>query len=84
MMFTCALFDVIQSLQNASSYCVGEMRPVFCGNFDFEARQSDLERLFRKYGKVERVDMKSGNFSLFLVILSLDCLCFVVTLLWTC
>ncbi|KAF7132710.1 hypothetical protein RHSIM_Rhsim09G0196200 [Rhododendron simsii] len=37
------------------------MRPVFCGNFDFEARQSDLERLFRKYGKVERVDMKSGN-----------------------
>jgi arginine/serine-rich splicing factor 4/5/6 len=36
------------------------MRPIFCGNFDFEARQSDLERLFRRYGRVERVDMKSG------------------------
>ncbi|XP_059629343.1 serine/arginine-rich splicing factor RS40-like isoform X2 [Cornus florida] len=38
----------------------GKMRPIFCGNFEFDARQSDLERLFRKYGKVDRVDMKSG------------------------
>ncbi|XP_076935928.1 serine/arginine-rich splicing factor RS40-like isoform X2 [Bidens hawaiensis] len=36
------------------------MRPIFCGNFEFDARQGDLERLFRKYGKVDRVDMKSG------------------------
>ncbi|XP_019191797.1 PREDICTED: serine/arginine-rich splicing factor RS31-like isoform X3 [Ipomoea nil] len=36
------------------------MRPVFCGNFEYDTRQSDLERLFRKYGKVDRVDMKSG------------------------
>ncbi|KAF6153684.1 hypothetical protein GIB67_000917 [Kingdonia uniflora] len=36
------------------------MRPVFCGNFDYETRQADLERLFSKYGKLERVDMKSG------------------------
>ncbi|XP_022765317.1 serine/arginine-rich splicing factor RS40-like isoform X1 [Durio zibethinus] len=36
------------------------MRPIFCGNFEYDARQSDLERLFRKYGRVERVDMKSG------------------------
>ncbi|EOA13679.1 hypothetical protein CARUB_v10026751mg [Capsella rubella] len=36
------------------------MKPVFCGNFEYDARESDLERLFRKYGKVERVDMKSG------------------------
>jgi len=36
------------------------MRPVFCGNLDFDARQSDVERLFRRYGKVDRVDMKSG------------------------
>ncbi|MQL72472.1 hypothetical protein Taro_004806 [Colocasia esculenta] len=38
----------------------GKMRPVFCGNFDYETRQSDLERLFSKYGRVDRVDMKSG------------------------
>ncbi|KAA8516202.1 hypothetical protein F0562_019381 [Nyssa sinensis] len=36
------------------------MRPIFCGNFEYETRQSDLERLFSKYGKVDRVDMKSG------------------------
>ncbi|CAE6079642.1 unnamed protein product [Arabidopsis arenosa] len=36
------------------------MRPVFVGNFEYETRQSDLERLFDKYGRVERVDMKSG------------------------
>lgn len=39
------------------------MKPIFCGNFEYDARQSDLERLFRKYGKVDRVDMKSGKFS---------------------
>ncbi|KAH6789505.1 arginine/serine-rich splicing factor 35 [Perilla frutescens var. frutescens] len=36
------------------------MKPVFCGNLEFDARQSDVERLFRKYGRVDRVDMKSG------------------------
>ncbi|XP_059457712.1 serine/arginine-rich splicing factor RS41-like isoform X1 [Corylus avellana] len=36
------------------------MKPIFCGNIEFDARQSDLERLFRRYGRVERVDMKSG------------------------
>ncbi|KAB2028971.1 hypothetical protein ES319_D05G132100v1 [Gossypium barbadense] len=36
------------------------MRPIFCGNFEYDARQSDLERLFRKFGRIERVDMKSG------------------------
>ncbi|KAK9147726.1 hypothetical protein Scep_006483 [Stephania cephalantha] len=36
------------------------MRPIFCGNFEYDARQSELERLFGKYGKVDRVDMKSG------------------------
>ncbi|KAJ0858491.1 putative RNA recognition motif domain, nucleotide-binding alpha-beta plait domain superfamily [Helianthus annuus] len=36
------------------------MRPIFCGNIEFDARQGDLERLFRKYGKVDRVDLKSG------------------------
>ncbi|OAY80002.1 Serine/arginine-rich splicing factor RS41 [Ananas comosus] len=37
------------------------MRSIFCGNFEYDARQSDLERLFGKYGKVDRVDMKSGK-----------------------
>ncbi|XP_068664628.1 serine/arginine-rich splicing factor RS31-like isoform X2 [Aristolochia californica] len=36
------------------------MRPVFVGNFDYETRHSDLERLFSKYGRVDRIDMKSG------------------------
>ncbi|RRT49866.1 hypothetical protein B296_00032746 [Ensete ventricosum] len=41
-----------------SSY---KMRPIFCGNFEYDARQSELERLFSRYGKVDRVDMKSGK-----------------------
>ena len=41
------------------------MRPIFCGNVEFDARQSDIERLFRRYGRVERVDMKSGMFFFF-------------------
>ncbi|BBG97683.1 RNA-binding family protein with RRM/RBD/RNP motifs [Prunus dulcis] len=36
------------------------MRPVFVGNFEYETRQSELERLFSKHGRVDRVDMKSG------------------------
>ncbi|CAK7337169.1 unnamed protein product [Dovyalis caffra] len=36
------------------------MRPIFCGNFEYDARQTELERLFKRYGRVERVDMKSG------------------------
>jgi RNA recognition motif-containing protein len=52
------------------------MRPIFCGNVEFDARQSDIERLFRRYGRVERVDMKSGKlFSTFVIIsvLILNC-----------
>ena len=37
------------------------MRPIFVGNFEYDTRQSELERLFSKYGRVERVDMKSGK-----------------------
>ncbi|XP_060218366.1 serine/arginine-rich splicing factor RS31-like isoform X2 [Lycium barbarum] len=36
------------------------MRPLFVGNIEFDTRQSELERLFTKYGRIERVDMKSG------------------------
>nr|GEX66094.1 serine/arginine-rich splicing factor RS31-like isoform X1 [Tanacetum cinerariifolium] len=36
------------------------MRPIFVGNFEYETRQSDLEKLFGKYGRVDRVDIKSG------------------------
>ena len=37
------------------------MRPIFCGNLEYDARLSDLERAFSRYGKVDRVDMKSGE-----------------------
>ncbi|KAL3699245.1 hypothetical protein R1sor_017267 [Riccia sorocarpa] len=39
---------------------MARMRPVFCGNFEYDARQSEIERMFVKYGKVDRVDMKTG------------------------
>jgi hypothetical protein len=37
-----------------------KMRPVFCGNLDYDVRISEIERLFGKYGRVERVDLKTG------------------------
>ncbi|KAL8162443.1 hypothetical protein V2J09_013932 [Rumex salicifolius] len=36
------------------------MRPVFVGNFGYDTRQWELERLFLKYGRVDRIDMKLG------------------------
>ncbi|OAY64483.1 serine/arginine-rich splicing factor RS31-like isoform X2 [Ananas comosus] len=36
------------------------MRPVFCGNLDYDTRQSELDRLFSRYGRIDRIDMKSG------------------------
>ncbi|KAF8097584.1 hypothetical protein N665_0285s0015 [Sinapis alba] len=36
------------------------MKPVFCGNFEYHAREGDLERLFKKYRRAERVDMKAA------------------------
>lgn len=50
--------------------CVGKMKPVFCGNFEYDAREGDLERLFRRYGKVDRVDMKAGKLLSCLFLLS--------------
>ncbi|KAK7280000.1 hypothetical protein RJT34_25062 [Clitoria ternatea] len=47
-------------ISSSFSSLVWKMRPIFCGNFEYDARQSELERLFRRYGKVDRVDMKSG------------------------
>ncbi|THU73594.1 hypothetical protein C4D60_Mb04t24500 [Musa balbisiana] len=38
----------------------GTMRPVFVGNLESDTRHSDLDRLFSKYGRVDRIDMKSG------------------------
>lgn len=56
------------------------MRPIFCGNVEFDARQSDIERLFRRYGRVERVDMKSGKLFFTFVIISVLILnCFQAT-----
>jgi hypothetical protein len=37
-----------------------KMRPIFVGNLDYDTRHSELDRLFYRYGRVERIDMKSG------------------------
>ncbi|KAL6784039.1 SRS10 [Auxenochlorella protothecoides x Auxenochlorella symbiontica] len=34
--------------------------PVYCGNYEYDASERDLERLFDRYGRVERVEFKSG------------------------
>eukprot|EP00195_Chlamydomonas_chlamydogama_P007005 CAMPEP_0202893732 /NCGR_PEP_ID=MMETSP1392-20130828/3259_1 /ASSEMBLY_ACC=CAM_ASM_000868 /TAXON_ID=225041 /ORGANISM="Chlamydomonas chlamydogama, Strain SAG 11-48b" /LENGTH=275 /DNA_ID=CAMNT_0049578173 /DNA_START=93 /DNA_END=920 /DNA_ORIENTATION=- len=35
-------------------------RPVFCGNFEYDAEEKEVFRLFDKYGPVDRIDMKQG------------------------
>ena len=37
---------------------------VFCGNFEYDAREREIEKLFDKFGDVERVDMKTGGWRL--------------------
>ncbi|CAN7115147.1 unnamed protein product [Brassica rapa subsp. narinosa] len=53
-------FDCRRPVRAFQPLAKGKMRPVFCGNFEYDAREGDLERLFRRYGKVDRVDMKAG------------------------
>jgi len=36
------------------------MKPLYCGNIEYETREPEIERLFGKYGRVDRIDMKSG------------------------
>ncbi|KAH9328609.1 hypothetical protein KI387_000717, partial [Taxus chinensis] len=36
------------------------MKPVYCGNLEYGARHSEVERMFARYGRVDRVDVKSG------------------------
>ena len=34
---------------------------IFCGNFQYDATLREIERLFDRYGPLERVDMKTGE-----------------------
>jgi RNA recognition motif-containing protein len=40
---------------------MGGERPVFCGNFEYDASAREIERLFERYGPLDRVDMKTGE-----------------------
>jgi RNA recognition motif-containing protein len=34
---------------------------VFCGNFEYDASESSILRMFEKFGRVQRIDMKTGE-----------------------
>jgi hypothetical protein len=34
---------------------------VFCGNFEYDAPEKEILGLFEKYGRVTRIDMKTGE-----------------------
>jgi RNA recognition motif-containing protein len=36
-------------------------KQIFIGNFEYEAQERDIVRLFERYGPVEKIDMKSGE-----------------------
>lgn len=54
---------LIQGLDRASNITMGGDRPVFCGNFEYDANVREIERLFERYGALDRVDMKTGEAS---------------------
>lgn len=56
------------------------MRPIFVGNFGYGTRQSELERLFSKYGRIERVDMKNGIPFVFSFVFSVGLVSFIIVL----
>jgi hypothetical protein len=33
---------------------------VYCGNYEYDAEERELEKTFDKYGRVDRVEFKSG------------------------
>ncbi|PNW75242.1 hypothetical protein CHLRE_12g518772v5 [Chlamydomonas reinhardtii] len=35
-------------------------RPIFCGNFEYEAQERDVVRLFETFGPVDKIEMKEG------------------------
>ena len=45
----------------ASSCSAAPLHQVFCGNFEYDAEERDIVRLFEKYGPVEKIDMKTGE-----------------------
>ncbi|KAJ8498132.1 hypothetical protein OPV22_008684 [Ensete ventricosum] len=55
-----ALIDSGLKVKIAFNLFLSKMRPIFCGNFEYDARQSEWECLLGRYGKVDRVDTKSG------------------------
>ena len=40
---------------------MAHLRPIFCGNFEYDAAPREIERLFERYGTLDRVDMKTGD-----------------------
>uniref|UniRef100_A0A0E0DA66 RRM domain-containing protein n=1 Tax=Oryza meridionalis TaxID=40149 RepID=A0A0E0DA66_9ORYZ len=47
-------------LHETTTQAKAKMRPVFVGNLDYDTRHSELDRLFYRYGRIDRIDMKSG------------------------
>ncbi|KAK9957144.1 hypothetical protein ABG768_011414 [Culter alburnus] len=42
------------------SYCTGKMSRVYVGKLSYRAREKDVERFFKGYGKILEVDLKNG------------------------
>ena len=35
-------------------------RPIFCGNFEYDCEEHEVQTIFEKFGSVLKVDMKQG------------------------
>lgn len=36
-------------------------RPIFCGNFEYDIEEHEIQKLFDRFGPVTKVDMKQGD-----------------------
>jgi hypothetical protein len=52
---------VLTTARPASPFACHHPHQVFCGNFEYDAEERDIVKLFEKYGPVEKIDMKTGE-----------------------
>ncbi|KAL3149936.1 hypothetical protein ABBQ38_013299 [Trebouxia sp. C0009 RCD-2024] len=45
---------------------MSSLKPVYCGNLDYDEKAQDVERLFDEFGPIERMDMKTGYAFIFM------------------
>lgn len=49
-----------KKLHSACLASIASRKQVYCGNYEYDASERELERMFEKYGPVNKVEFKTG------------------------